>query len=74
MTNKTLYTQDVEIKSPDEKAIDMEDGMNMPEPMLWSTITEFNEWDHHATENEACAYQRGFRIAIGLDPVTGTPN
>jgi hypothetical protein len=37
----------------------------------WVAVTEDNTIFHFKNEDEACAFQRGYRVANGLDPMTG---
>jgi hypothetical protein len=37
----------------------------------WIAVTEDNTIFYFKNEDEACAFQRGYRVASGLDPMTG---
>lgn len=39
----------------------------------WLAVEEDGTEHHCATEDEACAFQRGYRVAQGMDPMTGAP-
>lgn len=40
-------------------------------PTQWVAIEEDNTVHRFENEAEACAFQRGYRAAQGLDPLTG---
>ncbi len=40
---------------------------------FWWCVEEDNTHHRCETEEEACAFQRGYRVANDLDPMTGEP-
>lgn len=46
-------------------------GVYEHEEIGWVAVEEDNSTHNFDNENEACAFQRGYRVANGLDPMTG---
>lgn len=62
---------DLDLDIVDRSMLDAEHSVNFPKPFIGED-SECHQW-HFDTEEEACAFQRGWRAARNLDIMTGEP-